>query len=61
MVMGMDRDSYQRGFEDCLDILYYRFLKAGVKDREVYRIIREIQTIVKEDKINKLMNELGLI
>lgn len=51
---------YHRGFEDCLDVLYYKFLKAGVKDEKVFKILKEVQAAVKEDKINRLMDELGL-
>ena len=57
----MDRDSYRRGWEDCLDVLYYKFHKAGIQDKKVYKILKEVQAAVKEDKINRLMDELGLV
>ena len=60
-MIEMDKVSYRRGWEDCLDVLYYKFHKAGIQDKKVYQILREIQAVVKEDKINRLMDELGLI
>ena len=55
-----DKRSYKRGAEDILDLLYYMFLKAGIKDSRVYEIIRKIQASIKEDKISELLNQLGL-
>jgi len=56
----MDRDSYRRGAEDILDVLYYKFLRAGVKDERVYEILKDVQAAIKQDKISKLLSELGL-
>ena len=57
----MVEEEYRRGWEDCLDVLYYRLLRKGVTDTRGYEVIAELQTSVKEDKINRLMNELGLL
>ena len=51
---------YIRGWEDCLDTIYYMMYRKGVKDKRVYEVIDELRTAVKEDKINKLLDELGL-
>ncbi len=56
----MDRESYIRGWEDCLDTIYYMYLKKGIKDRSVYEVIDELRTTVKTNKIEKLLDELGL-
>lgn len=52
---------YRRGWEDCLDVIYYECVKQGIRDKRIYRIIGKLQASIKEDKINKLMDELGLI
>jgi len=52
---------YKRGWEDCLDVLYYRLRRKGIRDEKVFEEIRLIQGMVKEDKISRLMDELGLV
>jgi hypothetical protein len=50
---------YKRGFEDCIDIIYYKYVKLGIRDNRVYRVLRELQAAVTEDKINKLMDRIA--
>ena len=51
---------YIRGWEDCLDTLNYLLHREKVKDEKVFKIIEELRTAVKTDKIEKLLDELGL-
>ncbi len=57
----MDRESYIRGWEDCLDTIYYMYLKKGIRDKSVYEVIDELRTSVKTNKIEKILDELGLV
>ena len=59
--VGMSRE-YKRGMEDLLDILYY--LVAREKDlskERMLRILNRVKAAVLEDKVYKLMDELGLV
>lgn len=49
-----------RGFEDAVESIYYALLQENLMTDDIKKLLERILTAAKENKINKLMQELGL-
>lgn len=56
----MDKESYKRGFEDCVELCLYEIQKAENLE-EARKRIREFLGLVKEDKLERLKERLWVI
>jgi len=56
----VDRESYKRGFEDCVELCLSAISESGSLE-EAKRRVEEILGLIKEDKIERLKRMLWMI
>ncbi|MCD6484092.1 MAG: hypothetical protein J7L47_03160 [Candidatus Odinarchaeota archaeon] len=54
-----ERDAYQKGFQDCIDFIRYKILKHAKTIREVYEKLDELESTIKQLRVEDLEKELA--
>lgn len=57
----MDRESYRRGWEDCIELVMSELRRKKLLSREVEEILLKIYAALKDDKIDELRRQLGIL
>lgn len=57
----IDRESYRQGFEDALETVKLIMEEKKLMTSEIRATLIYILDVVREDKINRLRRELGII
>ena len=60
-INAMDRESYRRGWEDCIELVMSELRRKKLLSREVEEILLKIYAALKDDKIDELRRQLGIL